>query len=299
MTAGPSVVERDRQRRSKGLAVAGLFAGIGGIELGLHLAGHRCEFLCETDEAAQTVLCARFPDISLTSDIRDVDELPDVDLVAAGFPCQDLSQAGRGAGINGKQSGLIDEVFRLVARRDRAPEWILLENVPFMLHLNRGAAIHYLVARLEALGFCWAYRTIDTQAFGLPQRRRRIFLLASRSQDPRSVLLVDDAGEPAADTTTPTACGFYWTEGNRGLGWAVDTLPPLKGSSGVGIPSPPGIWLPNDRAIATPDIRDAERVQGFSADWTHPALSYGRRTRHLRWRLVGNAVSVPVARWVG
>ena len=95
-----------------------------------------------------------------------------------------------------------------------------------------------------------------------------------------------------------SACGFYWTEGNNGLGWAEDAIPPLKGGSGCGIPSPPGIWVPAEQAIVTPDIRDAERLQGFPADWTAPAIGDGVRAGK-RWQLVGNAVSVPLAKWIG
>lgn len=280
------------------LATVGLFAGIGGLELGLAAAGHKCELLCEIDPAAKFVLSERFRGTPLVSDIREIDSLPAADLVVAGFPCQDLSQAGRTAGINGIHSGLVEWIFRLIKQSRHQPEWILLENVPFMLRLNRGAAIGYLVDQLEELGYSWAYRTIDTRAFGLPQRRRRVFLLASLTQDPRSVLLTEDVGEPVPCSGDAAPCGFYWTEGNRGLGWAVDAVPPLKGSSGVGIPAPPGIWLPQDRTIVTPDIRDAERLQGFDKDWTQPAVN-GRGGRQVRWRLVGNAVSVPVAKWIG
>lgn len=75
------------------LRVVGLFAGIGGIELGLHRAGHRSVLLNEIEPGAQAVLRAHFSDIALTADVCDLRSLPDVDLVAAGFPCQDLSQA--------------------------------------------------------------------------------------------------------------------------------------------------------------------------------------------------------------
>jgi DNA (cytosine-5)-methyltransferase 1 len=121
-------------------------------------------------------------------------------------------------------------------------------------------------------------------------------LLASRADDPRAVLFVGDEGEPETPDFADLACGFYWTEGTRGLGWAVDAVPTLKGGSTIGIPSPPAIRLP-DGFIGVPDLRDAERLQGFDADWTVPAAE-GRRAG-VRWKLVGNAVSVPVARWVG
>jgi DNA (cytosine-5)-methyltransferase 1 len=278
------------------LSVAGLFAGIGGIERGLRIAGHHTELLCEFDAAASRVLKKRFGDVALKGDIRDLKSLPKVDLVAAGFPCQDLSQAGRTAGIEGERSGLVTEVFRLLRRSK--PRWLLLENVSFMLSLDGGRAMTFLTDSLEELGFRWAYRVVDSRAFGLPQRRQRVLLLASRTEDPRHVLLADDAGEPPEQDYRGRACGFFWTEGIKGLGWAVDAVPTLKGGSTIGIPSPPAIWLPSGE-IVTPGIRDAERLQGFPADWTAPAVEDTRRKNNPRWKLVGNAVSVPVAEWVG
>jgi DNA (cytosine-5)-methyltransferase 1 len=186
-------------------------------------------------------------------------------------------------------------VFRLIA--DHGSRWLLLENVPFMLQLDRGNAMRFLTRSLEELGFSWAYRVVDTRAFGIPQRRQRVILLASRTEDPRQVLFVGNKSEPSWPDPREVACGFYWTEGIRGLGWAVDAIPTLKGGSTIGIPSAPAIRFPGG-FIATPDLRDAERLQGFDVDWTAPAATSGRRNG-VRWKLVGNAVSVPVARWVG
>lgn len=288
---------RDVSGPGRTLRSAGLFAGIGGLELGLARAGHETALLCEIDRAARAVLQARFPDVPLTEDVRLLDSLPSgTDLLVAGFPCQDLSQAGRTAGIEGSRSGLVGEVFRLIAKQ-RVPH-VLLENVPFMLQLSQGRALEVIVASLESLGYRWAYRVVDTRAFGLPQRRERVFLLASLEEDPRRVLFADDAGEPAAleGTHRTVACGFYWTEGIRGLGWAVDAVPTLKGGSTIGIPSPPAIVFPSG-LVGKPDVRDAERMQGFAPDWTQPAESVVRAGH--RWHLVGNAVTVDVAAWIG
>lgn len=295
----PGTTNRSGARPAERLTVAGIFAGIGGIEQGLHAAGHRTELLCEIDLGAQRVLRSRFPGIPLVADVRKLKALPRVGLVTAGFPCQDLSQAGRTAGIGGEQSSLVKEVFRLVERRGADLRWLLLENVPFMLQLDRGRAMKVLVTELDRLGFAWAYRVIDTRAFGLPQRRQRVLLLASRTEDPRGVLFEGDEKAPDPPDPDTVACGFYWTEGLKGLGWAVDAVPTLKSGSTVGIPSPPAIRMPGDRRIVTPDIRDAERLQGFTPDWTLPAIADDRPRKGPRWRLVGNAVSVPVARWVG
>lgn len=287
------VVER------QSLRVAGLFAGIGGIEEGFRQAGHHSDLLCEIEPGAKRVLEDRFPDVPIVEDVRDLPSLGQVDLVAAGFPCQDLSQAGRTAGITGERSGLVGEVFRLVADPATTPKWLLLENVPFMLQLERGQAMRFLTDSLSEMGFRWAYRVVDSRAFGVPQRRRRVVLLASRTEDPRTVLFPDEAG-PVVEERDPQgrACGFYWTEGVRGLGWAVDAVPTLKGGSTVGIPSPPAIWMPDGR-IVTPDIRDAERMQGFDTDWTVAAQPENTHRLGARWKLVGNAVTVPMAKWLG
>lgn len=279
------------------MRVAGLFAGIGGFELGFERAGHETVFLCEVDRAANQVLADRFPSVERHGSVRSLEDLPSkVDLITAGFPCQDLSQAGRTAGIDGNKSGLVSFVFKLLRRRQ--VEWLLLENVPFMLQLGKGRGLERITRALERLGYKWAYREIDSRAFGLPQRRRRVFILASLGQDPRRVLLADDAGareEPKLKSNL--ACGFYWTEGNTGLGLAVDAVPTLKAGSAIGIPSPPGILLPSGDLV-TPNIADAERLQGFPEDWTAPALQVTKGKRY-RWKLVGNAVTVDVAEWIG
>jgi hypothetical protein len=107
------------------LRVAGLFSGIGGIELGFDRAGHTAELLCEVWAPARAVLIEHFPQIPLAGDVRELTALPAVEVVAAGFPCTDLSQAGRTAGISGRESSLVAEVFRLVKRAH--PRWLVLE----------------------------------------------------------------------------------------------------------------------------------------------------------------------------
>ncbi|WP_036566898.1 DNA cytosine methyltransferase [Nocardia sp. BMG51109] len=278
--------------------MVGLFAGIGGLELGLGAHGWRTDLLCEIDPGAGAVLSARFPETELHADVTRLRALPaGTELVAAGFPCQDLSQAGRTAGISGARSGLVGEVFRLV-RRKRGPRWLLIENVPFMLQLDRGQAMRHITEALEQLGYTWAYRVVDARAFGLPQRRQRVLMLASRTEDPRPVLFGTDAGPRTIGDPDADPCGFYWTEGVRGLGWAVNAVPTLKGGSGLGIASPPAVRLPSGE-IVTPGITDVERLQGFSPGWTEPApAAPGVRQGH-RWKLVGNAVSVRMASWVG
>ena len=110
------------------MTAVGLFAGIGGVEEGLRRAGAaEAEVLVDNWAPAQEVLRARFPDAKLESDVGDLVSLPNVDLLTAGFPCTDLSQAGRTAGITGQASGLVSHVFRLL--NSAKPTWLVFENV--------------------------------------------------------------------------------------------------------------------------------------------------------------------------
>ena len=277
------------------MLVAGLFAGVGGFELGFDRVGHRAILLCENDERAALVLRRRWPGVPLHGDVGTLDGLPgDTEVVTAGFPCQNLAMAGDKKGIKGRKSTVINSLFKLLDRQ--AVRWVVIENVYFMLHLKRVAAIEHILERLERLGYRWAYRVVNTRAFGLPQRRRRVFIVATPSGDPRDVLLADDAGHaswPEVDAARPM--GFYWTEGRTGHGLTGDAIPPLKAGSTLAIPSPPAVLLPSGRVV-TPTIEAVERFQGFPERWT--SVLRGRVGRH-RWRLLGNAVSVPVAEWIG
>lgn len=281
------------------MKIVGLFAGIGGFELGLRVAGHETVLTCECWAPAVAVLAERLGGVPNHPDIRELADLPEeAELVCGGFPCQDLSQAGKTIGIDGARSGLVDEVFRLLRKRiaaGRPVPWVLLENVSFMLHLEGGRAMERLVHAFEDMGYRWAYRVVNSLGW-LPQRRERVFFLASRVADPADVLLADEAHPRPAETAIgEIAHGFYWTEGIRGLGWAPDAVPTLKNGSSVGIPAPPAILMPDGRVVK-PDIRDAERLQGFAEDWTAPAARVAKPS--WRWSLVGNAVTVPVAAWL-
>jgi DNA (cytosine-5)-methyltransferase 1 len=275
----------------------GLFAGIGGMELGMHAGGFEPEMLCEILPEAQAVLRARFPGVDIRPDVKAIRSIPsDTSVLCAGFPCQDLSSSGHKRGIAGLRSSLVGEVFRLLPKKKC--DWILLENVRFMLHLGGGEAMRHITEALEELGFRWAYRVMNSQNFGVPQRRERVYILASKKFNPAGVLFrepVDIAPtiEKPTDTTAPV--GFYWTEGTYSTGLAADALPPLKGGSTIGIPSPPAILFPSG-LVGTPDLRDAERMQGFPEDWSIAAEQVVKPS--FRWKLVGNAVTVNVCEWI-
>jgi DNA (cytosine-5)-methyltransferase 1 len=271
------------------MRVGSLFSGIGGFERAFGGIDENV-MMCEVDAACRSVLSKRFNDIPIHEDVRKLISLPRIDVLVAGFPCQDLSPAGRTRGIDGPNSSLFRDVLRLVTKTRPRPSWVILENVPFIRHLARGQALDEITTAFEQLRYRWAYRIVDAESFGRPQRRKRWLFVASHDQDPRDVLFVDDAQK--APQLDPKAYGFYWTEGNRGLGLAADAIPPLKVGSAFGMPASPAIWDRTARRIVTPTIEDAERLQGFPPGWTDGAA------RRDRWKMVGNAVSVPTARWL-
>ena len=277
------------------MTVAGLFAGIGGFELAFARAGFETRLFAEIDHAARTILEQQFPGIKIGEDVARLAELPrGTEIVTAGFPCQNLSMAGDKSGIDGDKSSAVKAIFPLIERANVGT--VVMENVYFMLQLKSGDAMRWLVEQFEKLEFKWAYRVLDTMGFGLPQRRRRVYMVASRELDPRSVLFADDARASAAenyDLSRPL--GFYWTEGRSGVGFVSDAIPPIKAGSSLGIPSPPAALFP-DGEVLMPGIAACERLQGFPEEWTLPADGMG--ARGVRWRLIGNAVSVPVAQWI-
>lgn len=279
------------------IGVAGLFSGIGGLEEPFAERGAQLELVCDTWEPSRRVLRARRPQVKIWQDVATLERLPSsAGIVTAGFPCTDLSQAGLMRGIGGSASGLVAHVFRLVA--DRSVEWVIIENVKNMLALDKGRAMEFIVNQFECLGFSWAYRTVDSRFTGVPQRRQRVIFVASRKHDPRDVLFHHNA-----DDTIPKApngaTGFYWTEGLGGIGWVPNGVPPLKGGSSIGIPSQPAIWRPNapiGERIVLPHIADAEEMQGFPRQWTN--VCGDRDFQRARWKLVGNAVTLGVGRWI-
>lgn len=164
------------------LEITGLFGGVGGLELGLSQAGHKATAFCEIDPEAATILASKFPGAAIVRDIRRTNEVLEAiagssDLLTAGFPCTDLSQAGRVQGFAGGRSSLVRDVLKLLERRTF--QHVLLENVPNWRSLHKGEYLREVVEALEKLGYKWAYRTIDALAFGTPQRRIRIFLYAT------------------------------------------------------------------------------------------------------------------------
>ena len=165
------------------LTAVSLFAGVGGFDLALERAGVPVVAAVEIDKQASGVLAHRFPNTKLFGDIQEVsgDDLrgagfvPERGIITGGFPCQDLSVAGKRAGLAGERSGLFWEIVRLID--DLHPRWLILENVPGLLSSNGGRDMGTVIGTLAELGYGVGYRILDAQFFGVPQRRRRVFIV--------------------------------------------------------------------------------------------------------------------------
>ena len=158
------------------LVAGSLFAGIGGFDEAFRRAGIHVKYAAECDTKCNSVRRRHFPNERTIDDVAAVCG-PEfrADIIAAGWPCQGNSVAGRRAGMADKRSGLWREVYRVLA--EQRPRWFLGENVPGILSVNRGREWLAVLRDLAELGYGFAYRVLDAQWFGVPQRRRRVFLV--------------------------------------------------------------------------------------------------------------------------
>jgi DNA-cytosine methyltransferase len=162
---------------------ASFFSGVGGLDLGFHRAGIETVSFSEIDPYASTVLGERFPEVPNLGDISRIDakEVPNAEVWSGGFPCQDLSVAGRRKGFeDGTRSSLAFTYLDLVERR--RPRWVVLENVPGLFSSNGGRDFARLIREMVDLGYGLSWRTLDARFFGVPQRRRRVFIVAANDE---------------------------------------------------------------------------------------------------------------------
>jgi DNA (cytosine-5)-methyltransferase 1 len=160
---------------SEPLKVLDLFSGIGGFSLGLErTGGFKTVAFCETEEFPRRVLTKHWPGVPIHQDVRSLrgSDVEAVDAICGGFPCQDISFAGKGAGIEGERSGLWREYARLVG--EIRPRFVIVENVAALL----GRGIHVVLGDLAALGYDAVWHCIPASAVGAPHRRDRLWIIA-------------------------------------------------------------------------------------------------------------------------
>ena len=222
---------KEGSRKERGqVKHASFFSGVGGLDLGFERAGIETVSVSEIDPYANAVLAERFPDAPNLGSITEVDanDIPEADIWSGGFPCQDLSVAGKRAGFAGKRSSLAFTFLDLVEQR--RPRWLVLENVPGLFSSNKGADFGRLLYEMEQLGYGVSWRTLDARYFGVAQRRRRVFIVASLESDRAGEVLFECEGcerHPAtrrgkwetitsriADCAAKSSRGDDWTRGS-------------------------------------------------------------------------------------
>lgn len=161
-----------------------LFSGVGGFDLGMEKAGHECVAQVEWDKNAAGVLKHRWPNVPLFCDVSKVsaDDLPDCEFICYGFPCQDLSVAGKRKGLEGERSGLFFEATRLIREliaRGSGLRFALAENVAGLFSADDGLALARCIRELLESGACeTGWVLVDSQYFGVAQRRKRVFIVS-------------------------------------------------------------------------------------------------------------------------
>lgn len=165
------------------LRVLDLFSGIGGFSLGLErTGGFETVAFCEIEDYPRRVLAKHWPNVPIFEDVRTLrgEDVGNVDVITAGFPCQDISVAGKKAGLKGEQSKLFWEAWRLI--RDIRPRWTILENVAGLLNRGMGEVL----GALAEIGFDAEWHCIPAAAVGAPHNRDRVWIVAYTKRDEQS-----------------------------------------------------------------------------------------------------------------
>lgn len=284
--------------------VGSLFSGIGGFELGFERCGMSTLWQVEQDPYCRAVLARHFPEAQRFEDVREVgaQNLAPVDLICGGFPCQDLSGAGRGAGIDGARSGLWSEFARIV--RELRPGYVVVENVPALLTGKRKrwdrAPIGRVLGDLAEAGYDAEWACLSAGEFGAPHLRKRAWIVAypgdhlSDAQRQRTGCLeVHRGGRQGRQPTVPSESAL------------------LRQEDGPGRPEDPGAHC-SHLAVAHPAGRGEQRRTGPAAQaaalkcsdsWAAEPdvgrVADGVPNRVDRLAALGNALVPQIAEWIG
>jgi len=248
------------------LTFGSLFAGIGGLDLGLERAGMQCRWQVEINDYATKVLEKHWPNVTRFRDVRDCgkENLERVDLICGGFPCQPVSTDGKGAGELDPR-WLWPELYRILC--EIKPRWMLAENVAGLLSNNSGRTFAGVLRDLAASGYNAEWGSIPASAVGAFHRRKRVFLVAHSHQQQSRLL-----------------CGRAERTRRAVLTW---------GNSSI------------ERRRTATEREEISTLATGSKGWsTEPELARlvhgvpGRMDRHRR-RALGNAVVPQVAQWIG
>lgn len=319
------------------MKMLGTFSGIAGFEKAAQDVDIEVVGMVEINPRCRKVLARQFPGVPIYEDVRNVStaafgyEAGQINIITGGFPCQDVSTAGKRAGLAGSRSGLWFHFLRIV--KEVIPQWIVVENVPGLLSSNKGKDFETILNGLVGVGYSVAWRVLDAQYFGLAQQRRRLFIVGHLADGRAAEVLFDTpgiegnfetgeaVGYEVANALT-TGVGTYRGNGfdnlilaktlttrtSRTYNPSNDMLIPVyyshsnqqdriydpRGKSPALLNSlSGGAW----KIFQSARVRrltpvECARLQGFPDDWCEGLSDTAQ------YEAYGNAVAVPVAEWI-
>ena len=295
-----------------------LFAGIGGFRVGLEAHGHECVGSCEIDKYARKIYAKNFGHEPKYKDVREIDtkELPEFDILCAGFPCQSFSIVGNRLGFEDKRGNLFFEIVRLA--KEKRPSILLLENVKGLLSHEQGKTFKIILQELDELGYDIEWQLLNSRYF-VPQNRERVYIIANlRGSGRRKILPLGEVSKRndksrkelyAEDECSSTLTATYWKGYGGGRPMIKESKPvQMNYRSNVNsnmkerVQDRDETWTltgnSNDFTI-TDNHRvrkltpiECERLQGFADNWTK-GISDTQR-----YKCIGNAVTTKVVEYI-
>jgi DNA (cytosine-5)-methyltransferase 1 len=275
------------------LTYGSVCSGIEAVTVAWVPLGFRPAWFAEIDPFCSAVLAHHYPESKNYGDFTKIEKSPEpIDILVGGTPCQSFSVAGKRGGLDDPRGNLAIEFCRLAGRL-RA-RWIVWENVPGVLSSGGGRDFGAIIGTLAELGYGCAWRVLDAQYFGVPQRRRRVFVVgyfgdwrpaAAVLFEPEGLCRYTPSGRKARQAVASlTAHGVGTCGADDNQAQAGHLIPFVGGNTAV-------------LRRLTP--RECERLQGFPDDYTLIPYRGKLAADSLRYRAIGNAMAVPVVRWIG
>lgn len=274
-------------------------SGIEGPSVAWHPLGWKPVFFSEISPFPSFLLSHYYPDVVNLGDMSKINATKfrgKVDVFCGGTPCQSFSVAGLRQGLKDPRGGLLYQYIRIVG--EMLPRWIIWENVPGVMQSNGGKDFGALLGGLGELGYGFAYRVFDAKYFGVPQRRRRVFVVGYFGDwKPAAAVLFDGEGVPGdfAPRGKEKKNFAAFIEGSFGAYRQSDIGATLKAAGDRG-----ETFIVSDGEIRRLTPVECERLQGFPDGYTNiPYKGKEGSPDGLRYTALGNSMAVPVMRFIG
>ena len=298
-----------------------MFSGIGGFDLALRNLNHTIVGACEIDRYARQVYGRHFPGIKIYENATTIkpEELPDFDILAAGFPCQAFSIAGKRRGFDDTRGSLFFEIARVA--KEKRPSILLLENVKGLLSHDKGNTFKTIINTLDEIGYDAEWQVLNSKYF-VPQNRERIFIIGHfRGERTRQIFPLGESSEQynkscreaqsqgqrfSSKYTGALDANYYKGGGTRTMIKAVSIENTGangrrikdKGDPQFCLSQNCGVGVLNNQRIRRLTPVECERLQGFPDNWTKYDNNGKEISDTQRYKMCGNAVTVPVIEYI-